>query len=76
MKNQNTKLFEQDMNKTFQHGYFTNIIKNSNGMELFLPNIMDEHRGNLIATFLRNKYQIQALYFVKSKSIKVFYDKQ
>lgn len=70
------KRFERDMHKTMQVGYFTNISRLNNriGIEMFLPTTVDELKANTISRFISEKYDVNAIFFVRNHSIRVFYD--
>ncbi|CAB4141277.1 hypothetical protein UFOVP410_116 [uncultured Caudovirales phage] len=68
--------FEKYMSKAYQNGYFTNVSRLSDrlGLEMFLPPTVDEFNANHISKFISQKFQVNSIYFMRSHSIKVFYD--
>lgn len=68
--------FEKDMNVVFKHGYVTHInyMSEKNGIEMSLPPNVTITQANAIAYHIKNKYNLQALFFVKKHTITVYYE--
>lgn len=67
--------FEKDMNVVFKQGYVTHItyMPEKNGIELSLPTTVTPLQANTIASYIKNKYNLQALFFAKKHTINVYY---
>lgn len=68
--------FEHDIQKIYKLGHITSIayMQKRKGIELFLPGSISSQKAQEIATFIKNKYNFQAYFFVKKHNISVYYE--
>lgn len=70
-------IFEKDMNKALKQGYIIsmNNINGKNAVEVLLPESVSSHQATKIARFIKNKYDLDACFFIKKHGINVYYEK-
>lgn len=76
MKDKKYKKFESDMQKLVERGHCIKIqpLSNNSGLEMFLSPKVDYYTANSVSYFLKNTYEVDSIFFVKTHSIKVLYN--
>lgn len=68
--------FEKDMQNVLKQGLLINMsyMSNKKGVEIALPQNITTHHANAIASYIKNTYNLPALFFARKHSINVYYE--
>lgn len=67
---------ESEIKRACKFGHFMSFqsMKNRRGIEIILPNTIDQTQAIVISKYFENKYGVQSCFFIKKHAINVYYE--